>query len=54
MADLGNIQYTNVNQGTRIVDRSAETQAISQGLGVAEQVIKGTAVGVAEAEMEEA
>jgi len=54
MADLGDIQYTNVNSGTRQVDRSAEARAIAQGLGAASQTIKAAAIGKADAEMEEA
>lgn len=37
--DLGSIPYTNVNQGTRVVDRSAEARAIGQGLSVAKTTI---------------
>ena len=39
MADLGSIPYTNVNQGTRVVDRSAESRALAQGLNVAKKVV---------------
>jgi hypothetical protein len=37
--DLGSIRYRNPNAGTRVVDRSAEVRAISEGLETAKVVI---------------
>lgn len=54
MAELGDIQYTNVNQGTRQVDRSLEAQGIASGLSVAETTIKAGATGAAINEMQDA
>lgn len=39
MAELGDIQHTNVNQGTRVVDRSLETRALAQGLDVVKKTV---------------
>lgn len=39
MAELNTINYTNVNQGTRVVDRSGEARALAGGLSVAKKVI---------------
>lgn len=52
--DLGSIPYTNVNQGTRIVDRSAEARAIGQGLDLVKKTIDEGIKGKVTADMEEA
>src|SRR5210317_192725 len=39
MADLGTINYTNVNAGTQVEDRSGEVRAVGQALGVAKTAI---------------
>jgi hypothetical protein len=39
MADLGSIGYTDVNAGTRVVDRTQEVRALAQGLDVAKTVV---------------
>ena len=39
MAELGPIQYTNVNQGTRVVDRSLESRAVAQGLDIVKKTV---------------
>ena len=54
MADLGTIDYTNVNAGTRVVDRSAEVRAIGQGLSVAKTIIDETIIGNETEKMENA
>lgn len=54
MSDLGNIQYTNVNAGTRVVDRTQEARAIDQGLGAAKKVIDDTIIGGVTDDMNEA
>ena len=52
--DLGVINYTNVNQGTRQVDRSAEVRGIQQGLNLAGSAAKGLILAGVEEDLNDA
>jgi len=54
MAELGTIQHTDVNAGTRPVDRSGEVRAIAQGLDATKKVIDESIMASVTGDLQEA